>query len=53
MSTKKITKRILLVLLALLIGYGVYYCWFAFPIISGYSAKNAKNGMEKRIHGIS
>lgn len=41
MSTKKITKRILLVLLALLIGYGVYYCWFAFPIISGYSAKNA------------
>jgi len=28
-------------LLLVILGYGIYYCWFSFPIISGYSAKNA------------
>jgi CubicO group peptidase (beta-lactamase class C family) len=37
----KIVKRILLLVLFIAIGYGVYYAWFSFPIISGYSAKNA------------
>jgi hypothetical protein len=41
MNTKKIIKRILLLLLLASVGYGTYYCWYAFPIISGYSAKNA------------
>lgn len=41
MSTKKIVKRTLLLVLGIAMGYGVYYCWFSFPIISGYSAKNA------------
>jgi CubicO group peptidase (beta-lactamase class C family) len=34
-------KRVLFFLLLLLLGYGIYYAWFSFPIISGYSAKNA------------
>jgi CubicO group peptidase (beta-lactamase class C family) len=41
MRTKKILNRIVLFLLFAAIGYGIYYCWFSFPIISGYSAKNA------------
>ena len=41
MRTKKIIKRIILFLLLVILGYAVYYAWFAFPIISGYSAKNA------------
>ena len=41
MKWKKIIKRTLLVLLVIAIGYAVYYAWFSFPIISGYSAKNA------------
>ena len=41
MKAKKIVKRSLLFLLMVAIGYGLYYCWFSFPIISGYSAKNA------------
>jgi len=28
-------------LLLTALGYGIYYCWVSFPIISGYSAKNA------------
>jgi CubicO group peptidase (beta-lactamase class C family) len=38
---KKLIKRIILATLLLAVGYGVYYCWISFPIISGYSAKNA------------
>jgi CubicO group peptidase (beta-lactamase class C family) len=32
--------RIVLLMLAITIGYGVWYAWRAFPIISGYGAKN-------------
>jgi CubicO group peptidase (beta-lactamase class C family) len=41
MKYKKAFKRILLLILFAALAYGVYYCWFSFPIISGYSAKNA------------
>jgi hypothetical protein len=41
MKTKKIIKRSLLLLLLFALAYAVHYAWFAFPIISGYSAKNA------------
>jgi CubicO group peptidase (beta-lactamase class C family) len=41
MKFKKIVTRSLLFLLLAALCYGVYYCWFSFPIISGYSAKNA------------
>ena len=41
MKWKKIIKRTLLVLLVIAVGYAVYYAWFSFPIITGYSAKNA------------
>src|SRR5207253_3040570 len=41
MRTKKILLRIFLVTLLLVVGYAVYYAWVSFPIISGYSAKNA------------
>jgi len=41
MKIKNIVKRSLLLLLILAIGYAFYYCWYSFPIISGYSAKNA------------
>jgi CubicO group peptidase (beta-lactamase class C family) len=34
-------KRSLLILLLAFISYLVYYCWNAFPIVSGYSAKMA------------
>ena len=40
MKTKTL-KKILILLLFVALGYGVYYAWFSFPIISGYSAKNA------------
>jgi len=40
MKTKAIIKRISVLLLLAVLGYGIYYCWFSFPIISGYSAKN-------------
>jgi CubicO group peptidase (beta-lactamase class C family) len=40
MSAKKIFKRTLLVVLLLIVGYAFYYGWQAFPIISGYGAKN-------------
>jgi CubicO group peptidase (beta-lactamase class C family) len=38
---KKILKRTLLFVLIAALIYGVYYAWFSFPLISGYSAKNA------------
>src|SRR6478735_9797730 len=41
MKFKRITKRIFLLILIIALAYGIYYCWFSFPIISGYSAKNA------------
>lgn len=41
MNTKKLTKRTVLFILCIVISYGIYYAWFAFPIISGFSAKNA------------
>ncbi|MFZ6013937.1 MAG: serine hydrolase domain-containing protein [Bacteroidota bacterium] len=40
MSPGKILKRSVLTIVVLLIAYAVYYCWQAFPIISGYGAKN-------------
>ncbi|MBT1705228.1 serine hydrolase domain-containing protein [Chryseosolibacter indicus] len=36
----KILKRILLISLLLIIAYALFYVWRAFPIISGYGAKN-------------
>lgn len=41
MKFKKIAIRTILFLLLAALCYGIYYCWFSFPIISGYSAKNA------------
>ena len=41
MNAKKVFKGIVLGLLLTILGYSIYYCWFSFPIISGYSAKNA------------
>jgi len=40
-KTKTRIKQIVFFLLLAALGYGIYYVWFAFPIISGYSAKNA------------
>jgi CubicO group peptidase (beta-lactamase class C family) len=40
MSIKKNLKRISLLFLLLIVAYGIYYAWRAFPIISGYGAKN-------------
>ena len=37
--------RVILLLLAVALGYGVWYCWRAFPIISGYGAKNLASGI--------
>jgi CubicO group peptidase (beta-lactamase class C family) len=37
---RKIIKRTFLLLLIAVVVAGVYYCWQAFPIISGYGAKN-------------
>lgn len=41
MNRKKLWLRSLLVPVLLAIGYGVFYAWRSFPIISGFSAKNA------------
>src|SRR5436190_4985617 len=41
MKTKSVIKRVFLLIVLIILGYAIYYCWFAFPIISGYSAKNA------------
>jgi CubicO group peptidase (beta-lactamase class C family) len=38
---KRIIKRALLLVVLAGLGYGIYYCWYSFPIISGYSAKIA------------
>ena len=40
MSVKKFIGRTLLLILLLILSYGIYYAWQAFPIISGYGAKN-------------
>ena len=40
MRVYKKILRIVLLMLALTLGYGVWYCWRAFPIISGFGAKN-------------
>ncbi len=37
---KKVLKRIVLTILILGPAYGIFYAWQAFPIISGYGAKN-------------
>src|SRR5882757_4216568 len=40
MTTKRrVFRRLALGIFASMIGYGVYYCWVSFPIISGYGAK--------------
>jgi CubicO group peptidase (beta-lactamase class C family) len=40
-AVKKFIKRIILLLVVAALVYGIYYAWFSFPLISGYSAKNA------------
>lgn len=43
MKLRRLLKRIALVVVLLLavgLGYGISYCWRSFPIISGYGAKN-------------
>ncbi|MDB5232161.1 MAG: hypothetical protein JWN76_2966 [Chitinophagaceae bacterium] len=40
MKLRKIIARFFLVLLLLVLIAGVWYAWLAFPIISGYGAKN-------------
>ncbi|MGC4104040.1 serine hydrolase domain-containing protein [Ferruginibacter sp.] len=40
MKQRKIIIRSILLVLFLGLGYGVYYAWHAFPIISGYGSKN-------------
>lgn len=40
MGFKKAAKRTLLLVILLVLGYGLIYAWRAFPIISGYGAKN-------------
>src|SRR5688500_14797912 len=41
MTAKKTIKRTLIFILLVALSYGLYSAWFAFPIISGYGAKNA------------
>lgn len=41
MTVKKFGKLAILILVVFALLYGVYYAWYSFPIISGYSAKNA------------
>ena len=36
---KRRVKRVLLIVLLIVLGYGIRYCWGSFPIISGYGAK--------------
>ena len=40
MRVYKKVLRIVLLMLAVTLAYGVWYCWRAFPIISGFGAKN-------------
>lgn len=41
MKTKKTIKRIFLLIVLVALVYAVYFCWTGFPVISGYSSKNA------------
>ncbi|HEX2609310.1 MAG TPA: serine hydrolase [Flavisolibacter sp.] len=41
MRKKILIRRISLLILAAAVTYGIFYAWYAFPIISGFSAKNA------------
>lgn len=41
MKLKQLLRKSLFILLMVGLGYGIHYVWFAFPIISGFSAKNA------------
>ncbi|HZF62955.1 MAG TPA: hypothetical protein VEZ55_00640, partial [Chitinophagaceae bacterium] len=41
MKTRNGLKTAVFILLLMVIISAVYYAWFAFPIISGYNAKNA------------
>lgn len=41
MKRKTIFKRIFFLILFIAVGFGLYYVWYAFPIISGFGAKNA------------
>lgn len=41
MAPKKIIKAFLLLILIIAFAFAINYAWFSFPIISGYSAKNA------------
>ena len=40
MQKKKTGKRILLLVILAVLGYGIYFCSITLPIISGYGAKN-------------
>lgn len=40
MRKKRIILRTLLLLVIAALGYGIYYCWVSFPIVSGFGAKN-------------
>lgn len=40
MRVYKKVLRIVLLMLVVTLAYGVWYCWRAFPIISGFGAKN-------------
>lgn len=37
---KKVIKRVAVLVLLVVVGYAISYAWRAFPIISGYGAKN-------------
>lgn len=41
MIKPKLRKKVLFLFLAIVLGGAIYYCWLAFPIISGGSAKIA------------
>jgi CubicO group peptidase (beta-lactamase class C family) len=41
MNRKKVVRLVGASLLVAVLGYGIHYCWYSFPIISGYSAKMA------------
>ena len=41
MNRKKLVKLIVAFVVLVAVGYGINYCWYSFPIISGYSAKMA------------
>jgi CubicO group peptidase (beta-lactamase class C family) len=40
MRLRKIILRVVLLLLLMVLTYGIWYAWRAFPIISGFGAKN-------------